>query len=291
MAGEISKDRYDGIVNMFQKNIKTILDCKWHMVQNDDTDSKIDVFRYKSIDSLIEKCKSLNLDNRTVEYIIYRFCCKEAALADEYLFCKCSNGLIWHNPNTVDSTYDINVSGCKYDLKGSVFPKVMTNNFKKHIADSQRLINWFYDNQSRGIRNHCNNRIVLVYHSCIDTQRSNLIRYDFKLKEIALSKILPFCKMFIPSKYTGNNKEYIGCQAFCIFFTEKEDGEIICSLKVNTDIKAYNLQFNVGRLNEKFDFYRTISNNEVDKKCCLKQSDLFCDSCRHSNNDLQRESA
>ena len=61
------------------------------------------------------------------------------------------------NPNPRDQEYDIefnNNSELRFDIKGTVIPRGSRNDINGIIKDPEEMIYFFYEQQSKGVRNN-----------------------------------------------------------------------------------------------------------------------------------------
>ena len=67
------------------------------------------------------------------------------------------NNNVTPNPNFKDQSYDIefnNNSSLRFDVKGTVIPRSLRNNINGLILDPSAMIKFFFDEQSKGVRNN-----------------------------------------------------------------------------------------------------------------------------------------
>jgi hypothetical protein len=194
----------------------------WGSIQNNRTDSKINMFLYNTITQLESAIIHLDKDNKN--YFRRRWFLWQCSRVDEYLFYKSKN--VIKNPNSKDQDWDIefNVNPeLRFDLKGTVVPKHMRADFK--ISNEKELINSYYNNQSKGIRHHIQNRLFIVHHSELQTERNMFLRCHWELKEKAYQDFITKISnslSFIPYKSAISK---------CIFILESESNEF--SFKIN----------------------------------------------------------
>lgn len=96
------------------------------------------------------------------------------------------NKNVIQNPNSRDQTYDIefnNNPNLRFDLKGTVIPKSFRTNINEVLQDPTKMIHFFYDQQSKGVRNQIQNRLFVIHHSHIAQEREMYLRclWDFKM--------------------------------------------------------------------------------------------------------------
>ena len=194
----------------------------WGEVQNNRTDSKINMFNFSNKEQL-EKA-IIDLDENDKVYFRRRWFLWQCSRVDEYLFYKASN--VNKNPNSKDQNWDIEFnsnSKLRFDIKGTVVPKGMRKNFK--ISDEKKIIDFYYNNQSKGVRFNIQNRLFIVHHSFYKTERSMYLRCHWKLKEKAYEN---FGKSISEKTNFTSFKTAI---SKCIFIIESENNEF--SFQIN----------------------------------------------------------
>ena len=172
--------------SLISKDLQTlakIIPLNWGHVQNDSTDSQINMFEINSFEELEFKIK--HLSDSSKNYLRRRWFLWRCAQCDEYIFCLNPN--VTSNPNHKDQTYDIefsNNSQLRYDIKGTIIPKQFRTNIENVITNPQILIDFFYQEQSRGVRNNIQNRFFIIHHSYRQQEREMYLRcyWDFKTK-------------------------------------------------------------------------------------------------------------
>jgi hypothetical protein len=195
------------------QNLSKRIPLKWGMVQNDTTDRQINMFSIHNVCMLEEKIK--NLPEKDQNYFRRRWFLWQCARVDEYLFY--SIPTVIANPIAKDQAWDIEFNGSsnlRFDVKGTFVPKSMRDNFT--IDDESKIIEYYYKNQSKGVRENYQNRLFIVHHSFYDEDRSMYLRCHWELKKIAYQK---FAKQI--SEKTEFSK-YQNVHSKCIFFLEDE---------------------------------------------------------------------
>ncbi|WP_375238170.1 hypothetical protein [Aurantibacter sp.] len=193
----------------------------WGTIQNNKTDSKINMFRYKTLHQL--ESAIINLNQDTKDYFKRRWFIWQCSRIDEYLSYKSTN--ILKNPNSKDQDWDIEFNGdskLRFDIKGTIVPKNMRISFK--TSNEKELITSYYKNQSKGVRHHIQNRLFIVHHSELQTERNMFLRCHWKLKEEAYNY---FIKHIINTEFIS----YKTAISKCIFILESESNEF--SFKIN----------------------------------------------------------
>ena len=217
----MDESEYIRISKELQKLIKSI-PLNWGFIQNNKTDSKINMFACNTIDQLEKVIRGLNEDEKN--YFRRRWFIWQCSRVDEYLFCKSFN--VNTNPNPKDQDWDImffNDNNLRFDIKGTVVPKSMRKNFK--TFEESNIINFYYKNQSKGIRYKVQNRLFIVHHSNYRDERSMYLRCHWKLKEEAYNNFIDQLRLgmdFIKYKTVISK---------CIFILENNNNEF--SFKIN----------------------------------------------------------
>ncbi|RZJ79361.1 MAG: hypothetical protein EOO47_11045 [Flavobacterium sp.] len=159
----------------------------WGAVQNDKTDNKIKLFDFTSFDEL--KIAIASLTNDEIIYFKRRWFLSQCAKCDEYLFNL--NETIKKNPNSRDQGYDIEFNDdetLRFDVKGTIIPKFFRANAEEIIKDPTPLVDYFYEHQSLGVRNHMQNRLFIIHHSFKKPERELVLRCYWKFKEEVFKK-------------------------------------------------------------------------------------------------------
>ena len=217
----MDENEYIRIGKELQNLIKSI-PLNWGRIQNNKTDSKINMFTCNTIDQLEKVIRSLNENEKN--YFRRRWFIWQCSRVDEYLFCKSFN--VNANPNPKDQDWDImfyNNNGLRFDIKGTVVPKSMRKSFNTNYEE--KIINFYYKNQSKGVRYNIQNRLYIVHHSNYRDERSMYLRCHWKLKEEAYNTFIDQLRLgmdFIKHKTVISK---------CIFILENKNNEF--SFKIN----------------------------------------------------------
>ncbi|APZ46373.1 hypothetical protein BW723_08710 [Polaribacter reichenbachii] len=211
----MNKDEFLKLSKELQELSKNI-PLNWGNIQNDITDAKINLFKIRSKNQLENKIKPLS--NTDKNYYRRRWFLWQCARVDEYLFY--SQNDILKNPNAKDKDWDIefdNNKNLRFDLKGTIVPKKLRANFT--FSDEEKIINYYYQNQSKGVRNHIQNRLFIVHHSFYDNKRCLFLRCHWNLKVKAYQHFIKLLQNEI------NYVSYKNVIAKCIFIFESENNE------------------------------------------------------------------
>lgn len=201
-----------------QQLLKTI-PLHWGAIQNDATDYKINMFQINSFAELEILIQDLSECDKN--YFRRRWFLWKCAQCDEYVFCINQNVL--PNPNAKSQGYDIEINGnpqLRFDVKGTVIPKKFRNNIEAIIQDPTEMVRFFYEMQSRGVRDHIQNRLFIVHHSFRSPEREIVLRCHWEYKENLYKEYV--------SKITqkSNFITYQNVNADVIFIFENEDKSI-----------------------------------------------------------------
>lgn len=170
---------------------------QWGQKQNDYFDAKTNfiykVFEFEKLLKEIEVRFKSNPDSeKYFNYAINRWYNFWSAYAVEKIFCSIEG--VSPAENSKDRNKDFIIQGVSFDHKTSVLPKQFTSPIKDIIRESGKLIEWFYNNQSKQQRQHYKNRLFVVLYS---SQREH-----WKLKSELTwlkSKIENYMKGFNPA--------------------------------------------------------------------------------------------
>lgn len=216
---DLNRAQFDVLAQGLYQIARAIPD-KWGHVQNNAYDDELkdvcDIFAVQSLEELNEHIGQFDVDHQ--QYYKKRWFATKCADCDEYLFYRNDN--IVHNPNRFDKKWDIRINNhIQFDVKGTVIPAEMRDDYKAVLADPSDMIKFFYDKQSRGVRYDMQNRLFIVHHSLTGEDRSKRIRACWGIKE----------KIYERYAQEAENiefKEYEGCLASVIFIVETEPGVI-----------------------------------------------------------------
>lgn len=203
--------------------LRTNIPLRWGVVQNNKYDDNIEMFK---ISTYVELERRLNqLDDLRKDYLRRRWYLWKCSQCDEFLFY--INNNVIKNPNKYDKEWDIKINN-KYifDVKGTVIPKAMRCEADNLISNPERMIDFFYDEQSKGRRFDIQNRLFLVHHSFVSEERELYLRSAWKSKR-NIYKL--FCEQIDNVKLYNTHNVY----ASVIFILERELGKV--------DYKIYGL--------------------------------------------------
>lgn len=177
----MTQQEYLQLSNDLQQ-LAQIVPLNWGSIQNNGTDSKINMFGISSFDQLEREI--VNLSDNYKNYLRRRWFLWKCAQCDEHIFTMNNN--VTQNPNPRDQSYDVefnNNSLLRFDVKGTIIPRSFRGNIAAVIEDSTDMVKFFYDEQSRGVRNNHQNRLFIVHHSHRNQEREMYLRCHWAYKE------------------------------------------------------------------------------------------------------------
>ena len=95
-----------------------------------------------------------------------------------------------HNPDKYSKQYDFIIKSFKFDLKGTRVPMKFKNSIKEVILNPQRIIDFYYEQQSRGRRLGMQNRLFVVTIDENNYSDELKLRLDFEVKKEAFEKYI-----------------------------------------------------------------------------------------------------
>lgn len=213
----MTHNEYDILKQELQQLVKQTTLLNWGKIQNDATDAMLDFFKINSLTELENAMANFDDDNKN--YFRKRWLVWKCSKCDEYLFCLNEN--VKQNPLHRDQTYDIefnNSENLRFDIKGTVVPKQFRQNLKEVLNNPQLLINFFYEEQSKGVRHSFQNRLFIVHHSCKKQERDLMLRCHFDFKQTVFAA---YAKSIGPATYF---LRYNNAKADIIFIIENANG-------------------------------------------------------------------
>lgn len=205
--------------NILSKDLQSIIKLiplQWGTTQNDITDSQVNMFRINSFAELEKQIE--HLAQHTKNYLKRRWFLWQCSKCDEFLFCLNKN--VKPNANRQSQDYDIefnNDASLQFDIKGTVIPKQFRNNVQAIIDNPKPMVDFFYQEQSKGVRQSYQNRLFIVHHSYRQQQRELVLRCHFNLKKQVFEQYAQNIKT------TSNFLHYNNAKADVIFIIENED--------------------------------------------------------------------
>lgn len=165
-------------------NLQTIvksIPLKWGNIQNNDWDSLLNLFEINDYETLEKRVFAL--DEPIKNYFRRRWFIWKCAQCDEHIFTENPN--VKANPNTKAQDYDIEFNAnpeLQFDIKGTVIPSKFRNQILEILKEPKPLLDFFYEQQSRGVRKHIQNRLFIIHHSYISQEREMYLRCHWAYK-------------------------------------------------------------------------------------------------------------
>lgn len=165
------------------QSLARIVPLNWGSIQNNGTDNKINMFQINSFNELETEISKLSETDKN--YLRRRWFLWRCAQCDEHIFTMNKN--VTQNPNSRDQTYDIEFNSSpqlRFDVKGTVIPRSFRDNSAEVLEDPTSMVKFFYDEQSKGVRNNNQNRLFIVHHSYRKQEREMYLRchWEYKIK-------------------------------------------------------------------------------------------------------------
>lgn len=210
----ISKDLQD---------LRNKIPLNWGAIQNNREDDKIKMFSISSYEELEEKLSTLSEYSKS--YLRRRWYLWKCSQCDEYLFYVNSN--VMQNPDRYDKEWDVKINEKYYfDIKGTVVPKNMRSDVLDLMENPERMIDFYYDEQSKERRYDIQNRLFIVHHSFVSHEREMYLRSAWMSKRSIYKE---FCDNIDRIRFYKTHNVTAGV----IFVLEKEKGKVeykICGL-------------------------------------------------------------
>jgi hypothetical protein len=189
----------------------------WGHIQNNGYDRLVNMFDIDSYEALEIAIAPHNYQVKT--YFRRRWYLWQCSRCDEYLFA--INDNVNPNPDQYDQSYDIEFNGnLRFDIKGTIIPRKMRHDIDDIINNPQPMVDFFYEEQSKGVRNAFQNRLFIVHHSFVDSDREFYLRCAWESKEKIYSE---YAKMTTKSRFFY---KYRDCLADVIFILEREKSKV-----------------------------------------------------------------
>lgn len=166
------------------KNLQLIvkqIPAKWGNIQNNNWDSLLNLFCITDYETL--QLKLAGFDLVIQNYFYRRWFIWKCAQCDEHIFC--TNPNVLPNPNPKSQSYDIEFNhnpALRFDIKGTVIPQQFRNNIVETLQNPTPMLQFFYDKQSKGVRNFTQNRLFIIHHSYIKHEREIYLRCHWAYK-------------------------------------------------------------------------------------------------------------
>lgn len=189
MDNNFFREIEEELIGPIMKNPK--LKLKWTCVQNNDWDKETKPFYIYRLRDLMLKLREIE-DNDKRNYCLCRWFRYWCARCDENCFCWKGKAVL--NKNEFDKNWDFKFNGVKnvddieFDLKSTRMPEKFTKEERDfYFENPEKLIEWFYQNQSKGVRNGYQNRFFLI-HLADDNRIENIKRISFNKKRDLIEK-------------------------------------------------------------------------------------------------------
>jgi hypothetical protein len=220
--------------NALSKHLEGVapkIPLRWGKIQNDRTDSKLNIFGYRSFQELDKALEGLSVEEKN--YFKKRWFIWRCSQCDEYLFY--SQPGVRANPESRDQDWDVEFFGRKdwrFDIKGTLVPRSLRKVMTKGAfpVDPHELISFNFDNQSTGVRSHYQNRIFLV-HVPYTPKNENALRANFKAKKSTIEFYLQNLQQHPTYKFI----DYKGLKCDVIFLCEDSRGRVFPSFGSNEE--------------------------------------------------------
>lgn len=177
----MTQNQYEQLALDLQ-TLARIVPLNWGSVQNNGTDTKINMFQINSFNELEREI--VNLSENDKNYLRRRWFLWRCAQCDEHIFTMNNN--VTQNPNPRDQNYDVEFNNnphLRFDVKGTVFPRSFRANINEVLQDPTNMIKFYYDEQSKGVRNNHQNRLFIVHHSHRAQEREMYLRCHWEYKQ------------------------------------------------------------------------------------------------------------
>lgn len=176
----MTQSQYEQLAGDLQ-SLARIVPLNWGGIQNDGTDKQINMFQIHTFEELESETSTLSENSRN--YFRRRWFLWKSAQCDEHIFCMNNN--VTPNPNFKDQSYDIefnNNASLRFDVKGTVIPRSFRSNIDEVIKNPSDMIKFYYDEQSKGVRNNHQNRLFVIHHSYRNQEREMYLRCHWAFK-------------------------------------------------------------------------------------------------------------
>lgn len=214
----MTQDQYQRLALDLQA-LARVVPLNWGSIQNDGTDMQINMFQIHSFQELERQIS--NLSDNSKNYFRRRWFLWKSAQCDEHIFCMNDN--VTPNPNHKDQSYDIEFNGDKslqFDVKGTVIPRSFRYAVDEVLQDPTKMIKFYYDEQSKGVRNNNQNRLFIVHHSFRTQEREMYLRCHWEYKKEVYKE---YCSKI---KGTSAFVDYKNTKSDVIFIIENLDRTI-----------------------------------------------------------------
>ncbi len=169
------------------KECLKLISANWKM-QNNRSDIRTN-FIY-NCNTLKECLNQISINNVDKDYALHRWYNYMTSIACEYLFC--DYGAV-HEKDIYNHNVDIYINDIPFDVKVTVYPAKLSEkpyDLKTRMGKN-KMIEWFYANQSQQSRKQLLNRIYIVCDG--DNQEENLkMKSDFNILRERISAFMDY---------------------------------------------------------------------------------------------------
>jgi len=195
---------------------------RWGRIQNDESDSKLNIFKFRSFNELEAAVGGFSTEEQN--YFKKRWFVWRCSQCDEYLFYSQIGAKA--NPEPRDQDWDVEFFGRKdwrFDIKGTLVPRSLRRTSESTCLpiNPLALVSFNFENQSKGVRSHYQNRIFLV-HVPFSTKNENVLRANFKAKRAAIELYLNTLQQHPTYRFF----DYKGLKCDVIFLHEDKWGNV-----------------------------------------------------------------
>ena len=171
--------------------------------QNNDLDNATRfIYRIRTYADLLQSDEMRRLSDENKQYALHRWYNTKTSKVCERIFVE--YGAVSATRDEDLHHTDIYINGVPFDVKVSVFPQNITvrnmNLDLKRRADKNRLIQWFYGNQSSEQRNCFNNRLFVVCEGN-NTTENNRLKQSFDQMDVKIQTYMEYLRQI---NYTFN---------------------------------------------------------------------------------------
>jgi len=186
--------------------VKDYLKLKWEK-QNDRADGETNfIYDTNKFQTLLELCDQ---NDCQISYVVHRWYNWICSRMVEQIFCElgCTHEID-------EKSHDIDIylpNGIPIDIKLTVLPKQFIYADTETRQGRNKIIEWFYNNQSNEKRQHNGNKIYIVCKAETSIE-ANMLKCDFGLIR---RKVRPFIE-YIENGYGMNNISNVFLEAIII---------------------------------------------------------------------------
>lgn len=177
----------DGAIEALSEN--------WPKQNNNQDNLTRFIYRINSYTELMQSEEMGRLTEENKQYALHRWYNNKTSKVCERIFVE--YGAIKANQNDDFRHIDVYINDDPFDIKVSVFPQNWTvqnmNLDLKRLADRNRLIKWFYSNQSSEQRNCFNNRIFIVCKGNNTIENSRL-KQSFEQMDVKIGAYMEYLR-------------------------------------------------------------------------------------------------